>query len=55
MTTHSQHIETQICKVLLIEYDTILKVKWISYEKLMLGIQIPLLSSYQGHSWNINK
>jgi hypothetical protein len=32
MTTHSQHIETQICKVLLVEYNTkslhtILKVK----------------------------
>lgn len=35
MTTHSQHDETQICKVLLVEYNTkslhtILKIKWIS-------------------------
>jgi hypothetical protein len=35
MTTHSQYIETQICKVLLVEYNiksllTILKIKWIS-------------------------
>jgi hypothetical protein len=55
MTTYSQHVETQLCKVLLVEYNskslhTIFKTKWISYEKLMFGIQKPLLSNYWVHN-----